>query len=104
MAQRCREEETNDENEPSATTAASYDINNILIAATVERLLHPTRDRIVVELQQEAQIHNLRPKFHMRKERFDSEIYARNRAADYMFSPSYIEGKGFSPAALNFLL
>lgn len=104
LAQRCREEETNDENEPSATTAASYDINNILIAATVERLLHPTRDRIVVELQQEAQIHNLRPKFHMRKERFDSEIYARNRAADYMFSPSYIEGKGFSPAALNFLL
>lgn len=104
LAQRCREEETNGADEPSATTVASYDINNILIAATVERLLHPTRDRIVVELQQEAQIHNLRPKFHMSKRRFDSEIYARNRAADYMFSPSYIEGKGFSAAALNFLL
>lgn len=104
LAQRGREEETIDANESSATTVASYDINNILIAATVERLLHPTRDRIVVELQQEAQIHNLRPKFHMSKGRFDSEIYARNRDADYMFSPSYIEGKGFSPAALNFLL
>eukprot|EP01018_Ginkgo_biloba_P025839 Gb_05212 [translate_table: standard] len=103
-AGRCRDEETNDGIERSATTAASVDINNVLIAANVERLLHPTRDRIVVELQQESEIHYLRPKFHMNRKRFDPEIYARNPAADYMFSPPYIEGKGFSFSALNFLM
>ncbi|KAH9312112.1 hypothetical protein KI387_027147, partial [Taxus chinensis] len=104
LSQRSHEEEIKDESDQSSIIEAFFDINNILIAATIERLLRPTRDCIVVELQQEAAIHYLRPKFHMKKTMFEHGIYARNREADYMFSPSYIEGKGFSPAALNFLM
>ncbi|GLJ07331.1 hypothetical protein SUGI_0064550 [Cryptomeria japonica] len=104
LAQRSYEEEAKDESDQSSITEAFFDINNILIAATIERLLRPTRDRLIVELQKEAAIHYLRPKFHMNNKMFESGIYARNRASDYMFSPPYIEGKGFSPAALNFLM
>lgn len=104
LAKRSYEEEIKVESNQSSITEAFFDINNILIAATVERLLRTTRDRIIVELQQEAAIHYLRPKLHNNNKMFESGTYARNRTSDYMFSPPYIEGKGFSPAALNFLM
>ncbi|XP_057842888.2 uncharacterized protein LOC131052279 isoform X1 [Cryptomeria japonica] len=104
LAKRSYEEEIKGESNQSSITEAFLDINNILIAATIERLLRPTRDRIIVELQEEAAIHYLRPKLRITSKMFENGIYARNRASDYMFSPPYIEGKGFSPAALNFLM
>eukprot|EP00249_Psilotum_nudum_P022094 c28369_g1_i3 orf=497-4030(-) len=108
LTQRARDEQTHGADDdyrglsPSSVTV--LDIDNVLITATVERLVHPIRDRVIVELHQEVEIHYLRPKFRIDCQRFDPVLYDRNHADTYMFTPAYIEGKGFCSAALMFLL
>lgn len=69
----------------------------------VERLSVQS-SRVIVELQQEAEIQYLRPKLEFDGQCFYPSMYRRNQAAKFQFSPSYIEGKGFCPATLGFLM
>jgi potassium large conductance calcium-activated channel subfamily M alpha protein 1 len=94
----------NDEDHLAPSTAFTIDVNNVFIAATVERLLRPDKDRIIVELQQETEIQYLQPRLLFDRRIFDSELYQRNRTATYQFAPPYIDGKAFCPAALGFLM
>ena len=87
---------------PSSSTI--MDIDNILIAATIERLLHPVQGRLIVELHQETEIQLLRPKLRINPRRFDQLLYNRNRSATFLFAPAFVEGKGFCPESLTFLL
>jgi hypothetical protein len=80
------------------------DIDNVLIAATIERLLHPMQGRLIVELQQETEIQLLRPKLRINPHRFDQQLYNRNRSATFLFAPAFVEGKGFCAESLTFLL
>lgn len=87
-----------------APGTSTQDVNNIIIAATVERLLKPVRERIIVELQQEAAFQYLRPKLFIDQRQFFSEMYQRNRVGTFQFAPPYIEGKTFCPQTLAFLM
>ena len=87
---------------PSSSTIT--DIDNILIAPTIERLLHPVQGRLIVELHQETEIQFLRPKLRINPRRFDQFLYDRNRSATFLFAPAFVEGKGFCPESLTFLL
>ena len=81
------------------------DIDNVLVTATIERLLHPVQPgRIIVELHQETEIHYLRPKLRINPRRFDPFLYNRNRTATFLYAPAFVEGKGFCSASLTFLL
>ncbi|XP_024525362.1 calcium-activated potassium channel subunit alpha-1 isoform X2 [Selaginella moellendorffii] len=80
------------------------DLNNVRIAANVERLISPARGRVIVELQQENQIQFLRPKFNIDARLFHTGMYHRDHTGRFQFAPPYIEGKGFSPGALTFLI
>ncbi|BFI29276.1 protein MpBK1 [Marchantia polymorpha subsp. ruderalis] len=95
-----------DQDETAGTapaTAHTQDVNNIVIAATVERLLRPVGERIIVELQQEAAFQYLRPKLYIDRRQFFAEMYRRNRVGTFQFAPPYIEGKTFCPQTLAFL-
>lgn len=59
---------------------------------------------MIVELQQEAEIHYLRSRIQFDEECFDPGMYRRNQAAKFQFASSYIEEKGFCPASLGFLM
>lgn len=108
LSQRGREEAskdpTNEDSGLTPTAQATLDVENVLITATAERLLLPVRDRIIVELHEENEIHYLRPKFRIDRRRFDPILYERNRSATFLFSPAFIEGKGFCSSSLTFLL
>jgi len=94
----------NDEELLMPSNNFTIDVNNVFIAATVERLLRPHKDRVIVELQQETEIQFLQPRLLFDRRIFDSELYQRNRSATYQFAPPYIDGKAFCPAALGFLM
>jgi hypothetical protein len=94
----------NDEDNNASSSAFSLDVNNVFIAATVERLLRPIKDRVIVELQQETEIQYLRPRVTIDRRIFDTEMYRRNRVATFQFAPPYMDGKAFCPSTLNFLM
>jgi hypothetical protein len=81
------------------------DMDNVLVTASIERLLHPVQPgRIIVELHRETEIHYLRPKLRINPQRFDPFLYKRNRTATFLYAPAFVEGKGFCSASLTFLL
>ncbi|KAL2636366.1 hypothetical protein R1flu_007845 [Riccia fluitans] len=85
------------------SSAYTQDVHNIVIAATVERLLRPAEQRIIVELQQETTFQYLRPKLYIDRRQFCADMYRRNRVGVFQFAPPYIEGKAFCPQTLAFL-
>ncbi|KAH7281372.1 hypothetical protein KP509_36G043800 [Ceratopteris richardii] len=95
---------TSEDNGELTPSSLVLDVDNVMIAATLERLLHPARDRILVELHREIEIHVLRPKLRISAEHFDSKLYSRNRSATFLFAPSFVQGRGFCCASLTFLL
>ncbi|XP_024382523.1 uncharacterized protein [Physcomitrium patens] len=99
-------EHADDQDRSAPSQTFTLDVNNVFIAATVERLLrHETaKDRVIVELQQETEIQYLQPRLLFDRRIFDSEMYLRNRSATFQFAPPYIGGKAFCPAALGVLL
>ncbi|CAK9193104.1 unnamed protein product [Sphagnum troendelagicum] len=94
----------NDEDHNASSAAFSLDVNNVFIAATVERLLRPIKDRVIVELQQVTEIQYLRPRVTFDRRIFNTEMYRRNRVATFQFAPPYMDGKAFCPSTLNFLM
>lgn len=94
----------NDKDHNASSLAFSLDVNNVFIAATVERLLRPIKDRVIVELQEETEIQYLRPRVTFDRRIFDTEMYRRNRVATFQFAPPYMDGKAFCPSTLNFLM
>lgn len=108
MSQRGRidgdKDPTSEDNGGLTPSSLVLDVDNVMITATVERLLHPLRDRIIVELHQEIEIHYLRPKLRISSSHFDPMLFNRNRSATFLFAPAYVEGKGFCSASLTFLL
>ncbi|KAJ7570308.1 hypothetical protein O6H91_01G114300 [Diphasiastrum complanatum] len=104
LTQGIQDEQKNDESVLFQPFTFTLDLKNVLIAANVERLLSFQRERVIVELQQELQIQYLRPKFKIDRLPFDPNLYHRNRDASFQFAPPYIQGKGFCPEALTFLL
>ncbi|KAJ7570310.1 hypothetical protein O6H91_01G114400 [Diphasiastrum complanatum] len=99
-----QDEQKNDESVLFQPFTFTLDLKNVVIAANVERLLSFQPERVIVELQQELQIQYLRPKFKIDRLPFDPKMYHRNRDASFQFAPPYIQGKGFCPEALIFLL
>ncbi|KAH8961722.1 hypothetical protein BDL97_05G064000 [Sphagnum fallax] len=94
----------NDKDHNASSLAFSLDVNNVFIAATVERLLRPIKDQVIVELQEETEIQYLRPRVTFDRRMFDTEMYRRNRVATFQFAPPYMDGKAFCPSTLNFLM
>ncbi|KAI5056590.1 hypothetical protein GOP47_0028408, partial [Adiantum capillus-veneris] len=98
------EDPTSEDNGELTPSSLVLDVDNVMITATLERLLHPVRDRILVELHREIEIHYLRPKLRLNAVCFDPMLYSRNRAGTFLFAPAFMEGKGFCSASLTFLL
>ncbi|MCO5551651.1 hypothetical protein L7F22_005155 [Adiantum nelumboides] len=95
---------TSEDNGDLTPSSLVLDVDNVMITATLERLLHPVRNRILVELHREIEIHYLRPKLRLNAACFDPMLYSRNRAGTFIFAPAFMEGKGFCSASLTFLM
>ncbi len=87
-------------------TPAAYtsDVDNIVTAANVERLVGEKPGIMIVEMQHTIGFYYLRPQFDIDRNQVDRIDYKRNRDALLYFGPPYMEGKAVSPALLGFLL
>ncbi len=87
-------------------TPAAYtsDVDNIVTAANVERLVGEKPGIMIVEMQHTIGFYYLRPQFDIDRNQVDRIDYKRNRDALLYFGPPYMEGKAVSPGLLGFLL
>jgi potassium large conductance calcium-activated channel subfamily M alpha protein 1 len=87
-------------------TASAYssDVDNIVIAANVDRLVGEKKEIMVVEMQQTIGFYYLRPQFAVHRNQVNKSDYKRNRDALLYFGPPYMEGKAVSQMLLGYLL
>lgn len=85
-------------------SAQRSDVDNIVIAANVERLVGMDAGVMIVDMQHTFALHYLRPKFEVGKDHVKSVDYRRNPEALVHFGPPFMEGKAVSPALMGFLL
>ncbi|BFI31359.1 protein MpBK2B [Marchantia polymorpha subsp. ruderalis] len=88
-------------------TAAAYtsDIENIVVAANVQRLYgNKAVEKVIVEMQHPNAFHYLRPHYKVPFSQFRRTDYTRNREALIHFGPPFMEGKATSKAMLGFLM
>ncbi|CAK9201922.1 unnamed protein product [Sphagnum troendelagicum] len=87
-------------------TASAYssDVDNIVIAANVDRLVGEKKEIMVVEMQQTISFYYLRPQFAVHRNQVNKSDYKRNRDALLYFGPPYMEGKAVSQMLLGYLL
>eukprot|EP00850_Spirogloea_muscicola_P017220 SM000146S00940 [mRNA] locus=s146:6786:14369:- [translate_table: standard] len=85
-------------------TVATYsaDVDNIVIAANVERLRGKDTEPALVELQHPSSFQYLRPKWTLQRHRATPAMLRRSTDALYAFCPPYLEGKAFCPTSLQF--
>lgn len=85
-------------------SAQRSDVDNIVIAANVERLVGVQTEVLIVDLQHAFALHYVRPTFEIRKKNVLKSDYKRNPDALVHFGGAYMEGKAVSPVLLGFLL
>lgn len=85
-------------------SAQRSDVDNIVIAANVERLIGVQTGNLIVDMQHTFAIHYLRPKFEIQKKHVKKSDYKRNPDALVHFGAPFMEGKAVSPVLLGFLL
>lgn len=85
-------------------SAQRSDVDNIVIAANVERLVGIEAEVMIVDMQHTFAVHYLRPKFEIQKKHVLESDYKRNPDALVHFGPPYMEGKAVSPILLGFLM
>ncbi len=96
------EEVKNARKKPSS--AYTSEVDNIVIAANVERLVGEKSEMMVVEMPHTIGFHYLRPQFAVRRNQIHKLDYERNHDALVYFQPPYMEGKAVSLMLLGFLL
>ena len=79
-------------------------MDNIIIAANVERLVGVGADIVMVDMQHTLAFHYLRPKFEIRKKDVRKSDYRRNPDGLVHLGPPFMQGKAVSPILLGFLL
>jgi len=80
------------------------DIDNILIAANVERLVGEKPGIMLVEMRHTAAFDYLRPLLEISKHQVDKTDYERNRYGLVHFGPPFMEGRAVASTLLGFLL
>ncbi|KAH9541015.1 hypothetical protein CY35_14G037400 [Sphagnum magellanicum] len=96
------EEVKNARKKPSS--AYTSEVDNIVIAANVERLVGEKSEMMVVEMPHTIGFHYLRPQFAVRRNQILKMDYEHNHDALLYFQPPYMEGKAVSLMLLGFLL
>ncbi|EFJ25888.1 hypothetical protein SELMODRAFT_441904 [Selaginella moellendorffii] len=103
LTQRFEDDDSKPREDTVSSPVNTLDVKNIVIAANVERLVSPARDRVLVELQQENQLQFLRPHYKIDAMQFHHKDFQRNSDAKLQFCPPFTAGKGLCPAAFTFL-
>lgn len=85
-------------------SAYPSDIDNILIAANVERLVGEKPGIMLVEMRHTAAFDYLRPTLEITKHQVDKTDYERNRYGLVHFGPPFMEGRAVASTLLGFLL
>jgi len=85
-------------------SAQRSDVDNIVIAANVERLVGVQTEVMIVDMQHTFALHYLRPRFEIQKQYVLKSDFKRNPDALVHFVASFMEGKAVSPVLLGFLL
>lgn len=85
-------------------SAYTSDVDNILIAANVERLVGEKTSIMLVEMQNTIAFYYLRPQFEIPQDQVEYNDYNRNREALIHFGPPFMEGRAISSILLGFLM
>lgn len=84
--------------------AYTSDVDNIIVAANVERLIKDKVDIVAVEMQHTLGFYYLRPQLDIPRSMVPTEDFRRNRDALVHFALPYMAGKAFSSSMMGFLL
>jgi predicted secreted protein len=88
-----------------APAAYTSDVENIVVAANVQRLYgHNPHDCVIVEMKHPEAFFYLRPQYEISRAHFPQQGFRRNRDALVHFVPPYMEGKAVSAQMLGFLM
>jgi potassium large conductance calcium-activated channel subfamily M alpha protein 1 len=90
----------------NATRMSAYtsDVDNILVAANVERLVGEKQEILLVEMHDTIGFFYLRPQFEISQSQVRATDYKRNRNAIVHLGPTFMGGKAVCAIFLGFLM